>query len=161
VESESPLSPPAPLPLGSPLIGSWRLQDKDETVYLHIGNDGQDVKLVEVELDATGRLKSETYTASATMIGANDYLSVRTPRDGRTLYALIRYRLNDKDTLTFSHADYTFLKNAVKSRLIPGTVDRSTPGVLLSADQETLRRFVADHDKRMFPEASSEFRRLP
>lgn len=161
VESESPLSPPAPLPADNPLIGSWLFQDKDETAYLHIGNEGQDVKMVEVEIYPDGRIKSEIYTASATTVGEHAYLSVQTPRDGRPLYTLMKYRLVDKDTLTLALANYKFMENAVKDGSIAGTLDSSAPGVLLTAGPDALKRFVLDHDKQIFPETTSELRRLP
>lgn len=159
VESESPLSPPGPLPPDSPLIGSWLYQSKDETAYLHIGNEGQDIKMVEVEIDAHGVLKSEIYTASAVTLGGHDYLSFQTPRDSRTLYTLMKYRLVDKDTLTLSLADYKFMETAVKDGLVAGTLGSS--GVLLTAGQDALQRFVVDHDSQIFPEATSQLRRLP
>ena len=160
VESETPLSPPAPLPAGSPLIGAWVLQDKHEIAYLHIGNEGQGVKMVNVELSANGAIKSESYVASATVLGGNGYLSVQTPRDGRLLYTLVKYRLSGNNTLTLWPADYRYLETAVKNGLISGTLDASTPGVLLTADQGALQRFVVGYGKQMFPKATITFRRL-
>jgi hypothetical protein len=160
VESEAPLSPLATLPPGSPLIGTWVLHDKDETAYLHIGNEGQGVKMVDVELNANGTIKSESYVASATVLGGNGYLSVQTPRNGRLLYTLVKYRLSGNNTLTLWPADYKFLETAVKSGLISGTLDSTVPGVLLTADQVALQRFVVGYGKQMFPKATVTFRRL-
>lgn len=161
VEFEAALSPPAPLAPGSPLIGTWVAKDQHESAYLHIGNEGQGVRMVEVELDKSGSIKSESYSAAATALAGNTYLSVQTPRNGRPRYTLLKYQLSGRNLLTLWPANYRFLDNAVKIGLIAGSVEATTAGVLLSADQESLQRFVGDYGNQMFPEATVKLRRLP
>jgi hypothetical protein len=116
--------------------------------------------MVEVELNANGTLKTDSYLASALALGGNEYLSVQTPRDGQLLYTLIKYRLFKSNMLTLWPANYKFLESAIKDGLIAGTADATTPGVRLTADQQTLQRFVSTYDKQMFPKATAMLRRV-
>lgn len=162
VESEAPLSPQGRLPANSPLLGTWTLVDKDQVIYLHFGNEEATARMLEVEHYDDGRMKSEAFAVSATTVGGNDYLSVQLPHGDRPTYAVVKYHLPDQDTLRLWPTHDKFVADAVRKGLIAGTAETNTlfPRVLLSADSETLRRFVGEHDAQLFAEAASQFRRV-
>ena len=73
----------------------------------------------------------------------------------------MKYQLTGSDKLTLWFADDKFVAEAVKSGIIPGTVNADKiPRVLLSADAERLRRFVSENDLRIFTGKPLELRRL-
>ncbi len=162
VESEAPLSPLAPLPPDSPLIGSWMLSDKSETMFFHVGNEGETAKILEVELGKDGSIKSENHVASAVSHGGNTYLSVQVRSGDKLLYSLWKYQLSGKNRLTLWPADYKFLESAVSQGLIVGTVNAKAmvQRVELSADSDALLVFVGKYSAQVFPKATIKLQRV-
>ncbi|MBS1198523.1 MAG: hypothetical protein H6R18_2308 [Proteobacteria bacterium] len=162
VESNIPLSPFAALPLGHPLLGTWVHRDQKEQVYLHIGNEENGLKLLQVELDDKGALKSESYQASATTLAGKDYLSIRLSEKDRVFYYIWKFRIAENGTLTFWAPDHKFMEKAVNQGLIAGEAHagKFITVVKLSADQQALQRFIAEHDAKIFSDESSTLKRL-
>lgn len=150
VESEYPLSPPQPLPKGHPLIGTWVQHNESETVYLHVGNVGQDVKVLEVEVDRNGMLRSQSYLAAVTVLGENHYLSVQKQRDPRHAHILLKYEISADNTLSLWNADPRFLSAAIKDGRIAGSAQSGLPNVRLSADAASLQAFVTANHQQIF-----------
>lgn len=163
VESDFPLSDFAPLAPDHPLLGSWVAKDGEQSAYLHIGNQEDGLKLLEVEIDDKGKLKSETYVAHASAVAGKEYLNVRFAHEGTTVYYLLKFSLAGKDTLHLWLPDYDFMAEAVKKGMIAGSVQSGkwVPKVQLSASQADLQKFVADNDARIYPKPSSTLQRLP
>ncbi|OQA32904.1 MAG: hypothetical protein BWY57_01589 [Betaproteobacteria bacterium ADurb.Bin341] len=162
VESEVPLSAFAPLAPDHPLIGTWTVRNEKETVYLHIGNQEKTLHLLEVEIDHKGTLKSERYEAISTSLASGDYLSVPMRSGEKTTYQIWKYRVSGEGTLTFWPADNDFIADAINKGWIAGTVQPRTviPKVLLTADQQSLQRFIAQHDAKIFIEPTTALFRI-
>ena len=162
VQSDAPLSPLVALPAASPLLGTWVHAEKDEVSYFHCGNEGASARVIEVDLLKDGRVKSESYAVSATTLDGNGYLSLELAGKDGPKYLWMKYRLTGNDALTLWSADEKFVGEAVKRGEISGTVEAksSYPRVLVSADAERLRRFVREHDARIFAGKPLELRRV-
>ena len=162
VESNIPLSPFAALPPDHPLLGTWGHRDEKEQVYLHIGNAEDGLKLLQVEFDAKGVMKIETYQATVTRLAGNDYLSIRQSEKDRVSYFIWKIRITGNETLSFWAPDHKFMEKAVNQGLIAGQAqpDRFVTVVKLNADQPALQRFIAEHDAKIFTEESSVLKRL-
>lgn len=154
LDSSAPLSPPAPLPANSPLIGTWIVKDENSTTYYHVGNEGTLAKLVEVVIRNDHSIQTEMIDVSATDLDGKHYLNVKLPGDKGPTYLLYRYQIDSQNTLTLYTANFKFLADAIKAGTIKGTVhgESVVPNVSLDAPTTELRDFVAKHGDQVFTE---------
>jgi len=154
LQSKVPLSPLAALAPANPLVGDWIYEKQGETGTVHIGNEDGTAKLISVERDSDGTIKSEDFKFAATTIDGKNYMSVEIPDADTVLYILLQYRITDNKRLTLRAANIPFVADAIQRGLISGTANPKSvaPNAMLSADTDALQRFVTQYDKQLFTE---------
>lgn len=171
VESGVPLSPPVPLAADDPLIGTWVHTKKEgETTYLHIGNKGEAANIIMIAFSRDALEENQTFAASTTTLEGNHYLSLLFPEEASSdkkppHYLILKYRISaDGKTLSLWMANLQFFADAVKNGEIAGAMESKSfaSSVFLSADDRSLQRFIAKHDKQIFTDAEAlgEFKKV-
>jgi hypothetical protein len=159
VDSDTPLSAPGKLSPDDAVLGTWKsvrasnAKDSERPSYLHIGNANGQIKILSVEFEDDGSIKTEEFSASSVSLNGDTFASIQLPIDGKMSYVLARYQVGANDRLKVWLADYGWVKSAIESGIISGNVAPNTlvPAAHLAGnDGEALRNFVSSNRDKIF-----------
>lgn len=169
-DSVNPLSPADQATPAPELLGLWRSEAEDASLYLHafLGEDGRlDVVLVSHEADGSG--DSEWYAGHVTEIRGDDgegrrFLNLQpaTPAsEGAEPYVIIGYEL-DGDRLAASFLSPEILAAAIAAGRLAGEVGEGSFGldVRLTGPGAEIAEFLAAANPPPFGQ-TLEFARVP
>jgi hypothetical protein len=155
--SDNPLSDPFKEPLDRSICGTWFARDKEEVVYLHIGEDFESKLLRVIMIDVHGdqNMDVSQLIGHTTEIGGNKYLNLQwaRPSSEPAGFMFVKYT-SDGDRLGIWVSNTSVLTDAVKKGRLKGSVDgkSSYADVRITENQDGLRRFVTVNDNELFDE---------
>lgn len=184
VDSDNPLSDPKQSTVDAGLLGVWRVRDKGDTVYYHVGLAGKQfpdgmLRVKSIHHEKNGDLlrpDNDDMLVFATTLGNNHYLNI-TSLDAKQIksmgdskwepsmadgYFIYKYEING-DKLTVAGMDSDEKEKAIKAGNIKGVVEKGDmqdgKGVRITDTTENLAKFIASADQdKLFPtkDASSD-----
>lgn len=159
-QSLNPLTPPGKEIADPAILGTWSWQEKDETIYLHMGIDKKNggFKAVLVDHQVDGKIEISEFSGHTSRLGNNTYLNLKwlKPEDNLRDYLILKYVVTG-NRFSFDMMDNDVIKNAIAERKLKGSIHESKwlTTVRLTDTSDQLADFVIKNDKLLFKDMKS------
>lgn len=159
-ESVYPLTPREQALEAPELLGLWRSEVDDATLFIHVlRGDGNELEVVAVGHEADGSGSTDLYVGHVSQVGSRRYVNLQTvdtrPEETPS-YWFVAYEPGDDDRLTLLFLSADTLARAVEDGRLTGETTKDSFGqnVLLTGSGEEIAAFLAETDaKELFDQA--------
>ena len=166
-ESVNPVTPPEAGLDAPELVGLWRSDQEDATLYVHVlRGDGPALKIVAVGHDDDGTGSADFYVGHVSQVGARRYLNLRAadaPPDESPSYLIFGYEPGDDEGVTVLFLSADTLARAVTEGRLAGEVTRSSmgPTVRLTGSGEEIAAYLNETEPKQLFDQTIEFQPVP
>ena len=159
-ESLNPLTLPEQALEAPEILGLWRSEVDDATLFIHVlRGDGNQLEVVAVGHEADGSGSTELYVGHVSQIGLRRYVNLQTvdarPDDSPS-YWFVAYEPGDDDEVTLLFLSADTLARAVADGRLTGETSQDSLGqnVRLTGSGQEIAAFLAETDaKELFDQA--------
>jgi hypothetical protein len=139
------------------VYGVWFWKNKQETGYLHFGQEKDSglLQLVMIEVSSSGKISVTQMLGHTSQLGDSSYLNLKfvPSQDGISEYIFIKYVISEKG-LGLAFMDSAVIEKAIADKVLAGTVAQKqrVASVRLSDTSKNLQQFVRENELALFPE---------
>ncbi len=123
--SEHPVTSKESATIDKALLGVWQEHDADSLLIFLEADDH--LQTIQIKKHSKERYKRVVFDAFSSKIDSGAYLNLAEHEDGKTFYAILRYRFDEQGRLIFSIMQREPIRQAIRDGVIAGENTDSDP----------------------------------